>query len=73
MYQWVRHPLYGAEMLFFISFLLANFTARNAVFTLGIFLSLHMRAMAEERLLAQDPVYEDFCRRIRKRYIPYVI
>lgn len=73
MYQWVRHPLYGAEMLFFISFLLANFTARNAVFTIGIFLSLHMRAMAEERLLALDPVYEEFCRRIRKRYIPYVI
>jgi protein-S-isoprenylcysteine O-methyltransferase Ste14 len=60
-------------MLFFISFLLANFTARNTVVTLGIFLSLHMRALAEERLLALDPVYAEYCRHIRKRYIPYVI
>ncbi|MBT3819778.1 MAG: hypothetical protein HOG04_00135 [Nitrospinaceae bacterium] len=73
MYQWVRHPLYGAEMLFFISFVLANFTARNVVFTLGIFLSLHMRALAEERLLSHDSLYQDFCQRIGKRYIPYVI
>ena len=55
------------------SFLLANFTLRNIIFIAGIFLSLHMRALAEERLLARDPVYDEYCRRIRKRYIPYLV
>ncbi|MFC1491437.1 methyltransferase family protein, partial [Nitrospinota bacterium] len=73
LYGWVRHPLYGAEMLFFVSFLMANFTLRNFVFIVGIFLSLHMRALAEERLLARDPAYEKYCLRIRKRYIPYLV
>ncbi len=73
LYGWVRHPLYGAEIMFFVSFLLANFTVRNSAFVLGILISLHMRAMAEERLLACDLAYDSYRRRIRKRYIPYLV
>ncbi len=73
LYGWVRHPLYGGEMLFGISFLLANFTFRNFIFTAGVFMSLHLRALAEERLLAYEPAYRAYCRRIQKRYIPFVV
>ena len=73
LYGWVRHPLYGGEMLFVISFLLANFTFRNFIFTTGVFMSLHLRALAEERLLAYEPAYQAYCRKIEKRYIPYLV
>ncbi len=73
LYAWARHPLYGAEMLFFASFLLANFTARNALLSAGLFLSLHLRALAEERLLGQDEAYRAYCRRVRARYFPKLV
>ncbi len=73
LYGWVRHPLYGGEMLFGVSFLLANFTVRNFIFTTGVFMSLHLRALAEERLLAYEPAYQTYCRQIRKRYVPYLV
>jgi len=73
MYRCVRHPLYGAEMLFFASFFLANSTAWNFVLIVGIFFCLHLRALAEERLLASDPTYKNFCYKVRKRYIPFLV
>lgn len=73
LYHWVRHPLYGAEMAFFVCFLLANFTARNAAVAAGLFASLHLRALAEERLLAQEEAYRSYSRRVRARYIPHLV
>ncbi|MEE9240542.1 MAG: DUF192 domain-containing protein [bacterium] len=73
MYNFVRHPLYGGEMLNILVFLLANFTIRNFTFTVGVFLALHLRALAEERLLAYEPAYQAYCRQIRKRYIPFLV
>ena len=73
LYGWVRHPLYGGEILFGISFLLANFTFRNFIFTAGVFMSLHLRALAEERLLSYEPAYQAYCRKIQKRYIPFLV
>lgn len=73
LYAWVRHPLYGGEMVFCVSFLLANFTVRNLVVTMGVFMSLHLRALAEERLLGFEPAYQTYCGRIRKRYIPFLV
>lgn len=73
LYRWVRHPLYGAEMAFFACFLLANFTARNAAVAAGLFVSLHLRALAEERLLAGEEAYRSYSRRVRARYIPHLV
>ncbi|OGL59827.1 MAG: hypothetical protein A3J27_14425 [Candidatus Tectomicrobia bacterium RIFCSPLOWO2_12_FULL_69_37] len=73
LYRWVRHPLYGAEMAFFACFLLANFTARNAAVTAGLFVSLHLRALAEERLLAREEAYRSYSQRVRARYIPRLV
>ena len=73
LYRWVRHPLYGAEMAFFACFLVANFTVRNAAVTAGLFASLHLRALAEERLLAQEEAYRKYSRRVRARYIPHLV
>ncbi|MEE9275705.1 MAG: DUF192 domain-containing protein [bacterium] len=73
LYRWVRHPLYGAEMLFFLLFLLANFTFRNAAFVVAIFVSLDLRARAEERLLSENQEYRDYCGRVRTRYIPFLV
>ena len=72
-YSWVRHPLYAAEILFFGSFLLANFTPWNLSILFGIIISLDLRARAEERLLAGNFVYREYCKRVRTRYIPFVV
>ena len=72
-YSWVRHPLYAAEILFFGSFLLANYTPMNLSILIGIIISLDLRARAEERLLAGNFEYRDYCKRVRARYIPYVV
>lgn len=73
LYRWVRHPLYGAEMAFFACFLLANFTARNAAVAAGLFVSLHLRALAEERLLGREEAYRAYSERVRSRYIPLLV
>lgn len=72
-YTWVRHPLYAAEILFFGSFLMANFTERNLAIFLGIIISLDLRARAEERLLSRNFVYREYCKQVRARYIPFVV
>ena len=72
-YSWVRHPLYAAEILFFGSFLLVNFIPWNLLIIIGIVISFDLRARAEERLLAGNFEYRDYCKQVRTRYIPFVV
>jgi protein-S-isoprenylcysteine O-methyltransferase Ste14 len=71
-YALVRHPMYAAYMVSQIGYVLVNQSPRNvaiAVITCG---GLALRAALEERLLARDPAYESYRRRIRWRFVPYV-
>jgi len=70
MYHYVRHPLYAGELLFYLGFLVGNFSVFNAVVCACIFLGLNLRAGAEERLLKGDRSYLDYMRRVRFRFIP---
>lgn len=73
LYHWVRHPLYGAEMSFFGLFLLMNLTVFNALLVMGVYLSLHLRARAEERFLSLNGAYRDYCLRVKRRYVPFLV
>jgi len=70
MYRYVRHPLYAGELLFYLGFLIGNFSVFNAIVCACIFLGLNLRAGAEERLLKNDRDYFDYMHRVRFRFIP---
>jgi len=72
MYRLVRHPAYAAYMLTDFVYLSQMPTPRNAAVVLvgiGLFVC---RARLEERLLANDPAYLEYMRRVRWRFLPGV-
>ncbi len=72
-YRLVRHPLYAAELLFYGAFLLGNGSRGNFIKILLIVIGQVIRALAEEKLLEEDPEYRDYRSRVRCRFIPHVI
>lgn len=72
-YRYVRHPAYAAKLLIWY--------IQGVVFgefSVGILLAFTviyvLRALTEEwHLLATDPAYEDYRRRARWRFVPFVV
>lgn len=72
-YQWVRHPVYLAELTVFLGVVLANPTWLNyAIWVCECAVQL-ARAVAEEHFLLSDPVYRAYCVRVRYRLIPWLV
>jgi protein-S-isoprenylcysteine O-methyltransferase Ste14 len=71
-YAVVRHPMYAAYIVSQIGYVLVHQSARNLA--IGVITSggLVLRAALEERLLARDPTYASYRRRVRWRFLPYV-
>lgn len=70
LYQFVRHPLYGAELTSFIGFALAHPTVWNFSL-LAIELALQwVRVQREEELLSQDRAYQAYQEQVRFRLLP---
>ena len=71
-YRLVRHPIYMGYVLLHTGFFLLNPTLWN----LCVFATLYMlqipRILAEERLLGQDPDYQQYMGKVRSRLIPGV-
>jgi protein-S-isoprenylcysteine O-methyltransferase Ste14 len=72
LYRFVRHPIYGAYIVSDIGYLMTAFSWHNAIIFVGFVLASALRAMYEERLLAQDPAYQEYQRRVRYRFFPGV-
>ncbi len=71
-YRFVRHPLYSAYILTETGYLLENPSLRNWCL-FGIVMAFQaVRIVEEERTLAGDPAYRDYCLRVRSRVVPYV-
>lgn len=71
-YSLVRHPMYAGYMLTHIGFLLSGPNWWNfGVYALALALNI-ARLLAEERVLMADPAYQDMCRKVRYRLVPYV-
>jgi protein-S-isoprenylcysteine O-methyltransferase Ste14 len=72
-YAWVRHPMYGAAIPYFIGvpLLLGSWYALAIGFLLiGI---LALRAVWEEQtLMTELPGYTDYAQRVRYRLVPWV-
>ncbi len=73
LYRFVRHPLYAGELIAFLGYVLANPSGWNVVLLITQLGLQTGRARIEEGFLASDPVYRQYRRRVRRRFIPGVI
>ena len=72
MYAYVRHPMYAGYMLTHIGFLLASPSLWNAAVYGAAWTLLIARAVAEERILNQDPAYREYAQLVPHRIVPGV-
>ena len=73
-YGLMRHPIYTAVLLTNGAFLLRAFSPLNALLIgLGVFWFIPVKSLVEEDFLRADPGYADYMRRVRARWIPFVI
>jgi protein-S-isoprenylcysteine O-methyltransferase Ste14 len=71
-YTVVRHPMYASYLLLGSGYLLQSLSVRNAAILVIATLCNGGRALAEERLLANNSDYLAYRRRVRRRIIPGV-
>jgi protein-S-isoprenylcysteine O-methyltransferase Ste14 len=71
-YRFVRHPLYGSYMVGYLGFLLGNLSIWNVALIAITILCQYARAVAEERILLEDPLYQAYAQQVRYRFIPYI-
>jgi hypothetical protein len=70
LYRLVRHPIYLGYLITHVGFVLANGTFGNIAIFLGADVTLMIRAVYEERVLARDAAYRDYQSRVRWRVLP---
>jgi protein-S-isoprenylcysteine O-methyltransferase Ste14 len=73
LYAIVRHPMYSGSLLMLGLTPLALGSAWGLLMIVPIFAGLSWRLIDEERVLKRDlPGYEDYCRKVRYRLVPFV-
>jgi protein-S-isoprenylcysteine O-methyltransferase Ste14 len=72
LYRLVRHPIYLGYLITHVGFLAANPTVWNVMTLGGADIMLLIRAVYEERTLAQDAMYRAYQSRVRWRVLPGV-
>jgi protein-S-isoprenylcysteine O-methyltransferase Ste14 len=72
-YRWVRHPAYAAKNLAWwllsLPFLVSPVACMRLLLLNGIYV---LRALTEEKHLSRDPVYRDYMKQVKWRFIPGV-
>lgn len=73
-YAYMRHPVYTGGLLTNIAFLLSAFSPLNALLiTLGAFWFIPVKSLVEEDFLRADPQYAAYMKRVRARWIPFLL
>ena len=73
LYRIIRHPLYAAELLTLLGFVLTSPSARNVLVWVVLCGLQFLRARAEENFLSADAMYRAYSDRVRYRLIPGLI
>lgn len=71
-YGLVRHPAYAAKVLTWWIMLLPVLSVPAFASLAAVTGIYYLRAITEERHLLRDPDYQDYCRKVRDRFIPGV-
>lgn len=71
-YRYIRHPAYISKNMAWFVTILPIFSLQALLGVAFWMLIYFGRAITEERHLIQDPDYQDYCRKVRWRFIPYV-
>jgi protein-S-isoprenylcysteine O-methyltransferase Ste14 len=71
-YRIVRHPMYLGYLIGQLGFLLVNFSTRNLIVELGVYLALWLRIRREEAVLQFSEEYRQYQSRVRWRLVPYI-
>ena len=71
-YRLVRHPIYFGYVLLHTGFFLLNPTIWNLCIFAILYTLKIPRILAEERLLGEDPQYQQYMQKVRSRLIPGV-
>jgi protein-S-isoprenylcysteine O-methyltransferase Ste14 len=70
----MRHPVYTSGFLAALAFLLRAYSPQNALLLgFGVFWFIPVKSLVEEDFLRADPQYADYMRRVRARWIPFVV
>jgi protein-S-isoprenylcysteine O-methyltransferase Ste14 len=72
LYRVLRHPMYASHLLGYFGYLACYPTVQNCTIVAVTLIALCERARVEERLLAADPAYRAYARRVRWRLVPYL-
>jgi protein-S-isoprenylcysteine O-methyltransferase Ste14 len=72
-YRFVRHPVYTGYILSGTGYLLENPSLRNACLFTVVVVFQAIRILEEERTLARDPAYREYCSQVRSRVLPYIL
>lgn len=72
LYRFLRHPMYGTDILLRIGFLISHFNWKIAALFILSTACYVWRAILEERFLDHSPDYHHYCRRVKYRFIPGV-
>jgi protein-S-isoprenylcysteine O-methyltransferase Ste14 len=72
LYRLVRHPVYAGYFLSDLGYVFENLSLRNTTLLVVAIAGQLVRISEEERLLAADRAYRDYCGRVRYRLIPYL-
>jgi len=73
LYAVVRHPLYSLYILHDVSWVLNCFSAHNLLIFVLYCLLAYNRARREERVLRQDPEYQEYASKTRYMFLPGII
>jgi protein-S-isoprenylcysteine O-methyltransferase Ste14 len=73
-YAFMRHPVYTGMLLTHMGFVLRAYSPLNALLMgLGVLWFIPIKSLVEEDFLRADPEYAAYMRRVRARWIPFVI
>jgi protein-S-isoprenylcysteine O-methyltransferase Ste14 len=73
-YAYMRHPVYTGILLTNVAFLQRAFSPLNALLLgLGAFWFIPVKSLVEEDFLRADQQYAEYMRRVRARWIPFLI
>jgi protein-S-isoprenylcysteine O-methyltransferase Ste14 len=72
LYRFVRHPLYGSYLIGYVGFLIGNASTLNLLLIALAATCQYLRGRSEERVLARDPAYRAYMKRVRYRFLPGV-